>query len=197
MNTDSIPKTKDLKEEYFRSDGMSTFALPEPEPARTHVRQLQQALAAENRAQVQKAANAVASILASTFQIPLSPVKVLGVRPREVTETSVYELFGDYDTETLRIRLWMRTAVLQKPSAFGTFLSTLCHELCHHLDLVHLELPNTYHTRGFYERAGLLYHHLRDTPLRRLVWTRLADGRYYINWPATMKGSPLVPGSPP
>jgi hypothetical protein len=189
MLTDPVPRQKTLKDEYSRSDKLRTIALPEPEPARTYARKLALALADENRAGVQAAANAIAEAVALTFQITGSPVKVLGVRPRQVTETSVYETFGDYDTETMRIRLWMRTAVLQKPSAFGTLLSTLSHELCHHLDVVALDLPNTYHTRGFYERAGLLYHHLKDTPIRALVWTELAGGRYSINWPATMRGS--------
>ena len=188
MNTDSVPRAKALKEEYLRSDTMRTIELPSPEPVRTQARQLEIALAEENRRQVQQSANAIAKIFAATIQIPVSPIKVLGVRPREVTETSVSETYGDYDTGEMRIRLWMRTAVLQKPSAFGTLLSTLCHELCHHLDCVHLDLPNTYHTRGFYERAGLLYHHIRNTPVRPLVWTKQAGGRYSINWPATMRG---------
>ncbi|HMY02596.1 MAG TPA: hypothetical protein PKA48_04550, partial [Candidatus Obscuribacter sp.] len=92
-----------------------------------------------------------------------------------------------YDFETTLIRLWMRTARLKKVTAYGTFLSTLCHELCHHLDVVHLELPHTYHTRGFYERAALLYHHARNTPVRKIVWTELDDGTFEVNWAETMK----------
>ena len=44
------------------------------------------------------------------------------------------ELFGDYNPETMLIRVWMRTAVRKEITSFGTFLSTLCHEFCHHLD---------------------------------------------------------------
>lgn len=189
MNTDSIPRKKAFKEEYERSENLRSLELLPPEPVRSYARDLEAALASENRREVQLAANAIADVFASSFGIPCSAVKVLGVRPRKVTEKSVYETYGDYDTETMKIRLWMRTAILQKPSAFGTLLSTLCHELCHHLDFVHLDLPNTFHTRGFYERAGVLYHHIRDTPIRQLVWTRLADGTYSINWPATMRGT--------
>jgi hypothetical protein len=43
-------------------------------------------------------------------------------------------VFGDYDPETSVIRVWMRTAVRKEVTSFGTFLSTLCHEFCHHLD---------------------------------------------------------------
>jgi hypothetical protein len=189
MNTDSIPRKKSLKEEYERSENMRAIILPAEEPVRSYAKRLERALAEEDRKGVQSAANDIAKIFAESFEIPDSPIKVLGVRPRKVTETSVYETFGDYDTETMKIRLWMRTAVLQKPSAFGTLLSTLCHELCHHLDSVYLELPNTYHTRGFYERSGVLYHHIRNTPLRQLVWTPHKNGTFSINWPATMRGA--------
>ena len=32
------------------------------------------------------------------------------------------------------IRVWMRTAVRKGVTSRGTFLTTLCHEFCHHLD---------------------------------------------------------------
>lgn len=188
MHTDKPPRKNTQKEEYQRSDILREIELPPQEPSRTFAQRLQEALKAEDKKYVQEAANAIAEEFCQLYEIPVARVKVLGVRPRKVTERSVYELFGDYDTETRQIRLWMRTAVLQKPSAFGTLLSTLCHELCHHLDCVYLELPNTYHTRGFYERAGLLYHHIRNTPIKQLVWNELRDGTYSINWPATMRG---------
>lgn len=189
MNTDRVPKDNESLTEYLRSEKMREILLPAQEPVRTYAKQLQEALADEDKKAVQQAANAIAKQFALLYEIPDSPVRILEVRPRKVTESSVWETFGDYDTETNKIRLWMRTAVLQKPSAFGTLLSTLCHELCHHLDVVHLNLPNTFHTRGFYERAGVLYHHIRNTPVKQLVWTKHTNGTYSINWPATMRGS--------
>ena len=59
----------------------------------------------------------------------------------------------------MMIRVWMRTAVRKEITSFGTFLSTLCHEFCHHLDFQHFELPDSWHTRRFYERTAVLYHH--------------------------------------
>jgi hypothetical protein len=72
--------------------------------------------------------------------------------------------------DTVLIRVWMRTAVRKEVTSFGTFLSTLCHEFCHHLDLQLFKFPDSWHTRGFYERAGTLYHHARRTPRKRLFW---------------------------
>lgn len=189
MDTDKVPKKKSELDEYQRSDSLRVIRLPSFDPIHSYAKDMELALASEERKEVQLAANAIAKEFNCCMEIPDSPVRVLGVRPRKVTEKSVWETFGDYDTETNKIRLWMRTAILQKPSAFGTFLSTLCHELCHHLDVVQLDLPNSFHTRGFYARAGYLYHHIRNTPIKELIWSPHKDGTYSINWPATMRGT--------
>jgi uncharacterized damage-inducible protein DinB len=46
--------------------------------------------------------------------------------------------------------------------AFRTFLRTLLHELCHHLDYQHLRLADSFHTEGFYKRESSLFHQLVD-----------------------------------
>jgi len=40
--------------------------------------------------------------------------------------------------------------------AFKTFLRTLTHELCHHLDYELFALEETFHTEGFYKRESSL-----------------------------------------
>lgn len=193
MITDKVPRKAALKLEYLRSDEMRVIQLPSVEPIRTQARLLEAALSNDSRTEVKKTTSALATTLAAAFNVAAPSVRILGARPLEVTETSADELFGDYDLETALIRLWMKTPLKKKPTSYGTFLSTLCHEFCHHLDIVSFELPNTYHTRGFYERAGLLYHHVRNTPIRPLVWTEQPDGTYRINWPETMRGRPVHP----
>jgi hypothetical protein len=86
------------------------------------------------------------------------------------------------------IRVWMRTAVRKEVTSFGTFLSTLCHEFCHHLDFHKFGFADSWHTRGFYERAGALYHCVRGTVPKSLFWTPVAGGRWRINWPTTNRG---------
>lgn len=188
MITDRLPRNAACKAEYFRSDELRTINLPPEEPLREHALSLKEALKSENKSAVQKACNDIAKVVSAHYNIAAPPVRVLSVRPQEITETSVQELYGDYDPNDTRIRVWMRTAVQKKPTSFGTLLSTLLHEICHHLDVVHLDLTNTYHTRGFYERAGLLYHHAQGTPVRRLVWIANASGTYRIDWAKTMRG---------
>ena len=56
-----------------------------------------------------------------------------------------------------RITLWMRTAKRGQVVAYRTFLRTLLHELCHHLDYTYLHLRDSLHTQGFYQRESSLF----------------------------------------
>lgn len=67
--------------------------------------------------------------------MPRCGVRVLAARPLRVPEYSTTELFGDYQPDTMLIRIWMRTVVRKGVTSFGTFLCTLCHEFCHHMDI--------------------------------------------------------------
>ncbi len=107
----------------------------------------------------------------------------------QVRESWATELFRDYNPETMLLRLWMRTAVRKEITSFGTFLSTLCHEFCHHLDFQRFGFPDSWHTRGFYERTAALYHHARGTPPKRLFWVSVPGGRWRIDWPRTNRGA--------
>jgi hypothetical protein len=129
-------------------------------------------------------------MVASAFYTVRQPViRVLAARPLRVREAGwAIELFGDYDPGTLLIRLWMRTAIRKQVTSFGTFLSTLCHEFCHHLDCQQLGFGDSWHTRGFYERTAMLYHHARGTPMKRLFWVKTSGERWRIDWPRTNRG---------
>ena len=83
----------------------------------------------------------------------------------------------------------MRTAVRKEVTSFGRFLSTLCHEFCHHLDFKKFGFVDSWHTRGFYERAAVLYHYARSTPLKKLFWVPMAGGRWRIDWQRTNRGA--------
>jgi hypothetical protein len=105
---------------------------------------------------------------------------VLAARPLRVREGWSTELFGDYAPETMLIRVWMKTAVRKEVTSFGTFLSTLCHEFCHHLDFHKFKFPDSWQTRGFYERTAVLYHCARGTAPKRLFWVRMPGGCWRI-----------------
>lgn len=63
----------------------------------------------------------------------------------------------------------------------------LCHEFCHHLDFHLFKFEDSWHTRGFYERTALLYHHAKGTPLKKLVWAPVSGGRWRIDWQRTRR----------
>lgn len=48
---------------------------------------------------------------------------------------------------------------------------------------------HSWHTRGFYERAAALYHHVRGTPQKRLFWVPMPGGRWRIDRPRTNRGA--------
>lgn len=182
MHTDKIPRKNSDKAEYQRSDEMRTIPLPPEEPARTQSLAIKAALADDDKKALQVACKNLLETLATAYGVAAPKVKVLASRPQKVTDNWVFETFGDYDPETTQIRLWMRTAVQKKATSYGTFLSTLCHEFCHHLDMVQLDLPETYHTRGFYERTAAIYHHIQNTPLKRIAWREQKDGTFAVDW---------------
>jgi hypothetical protein len=185
--TDPVPRADARRRGYLRSDELRVLALPPTASLQPLARAIAAALANDERGTVQAACADFAAEVARVHDVQAPSVSVLGVRPHRTSGgRCVYEKFGDYDLTAAQIRIWMRTAQRHRVTTYGTLLSTLSHELCHHLDVVHLGFPATPHTRGFFERAALLYHSARGTPLRRLVWVPLADGRYHIDWSRTM-----------
>ncbi|MCA9706562.1 MAG: hypothetical protein KDK70_11985 [Myxococcales bacterium] len=150
---------------YRRSDAIASLPLTDPERARPWVDALAAALAADDRRAVQRAAQGLATALCHDLDVPAVPVRVLARRPADAGG----ELHGIYvrheDGRTL-IRVWMRTAAHERVVAFRTFLRTLLHELCHHLDYERLKLDDSYHTKGFFQRESSLVRQLapRDEP---------------------------------
>jgi len=49
---------------------------------------------------------------------------------------------------------------------FRTFLRTLLHEVCHHLDYEHYKMAETFHTEGFYARESAMTRELLGEPLK-------------------------------
>ena len=58
------------------------------------------------------------------------------------------------------ITVWMRTAKNKKIVAYRSFLRTVLHELCHHLDYELLGLKDSLHTEGFFKRESSLFKQL-------------------------------------
>jgi len=164
---------------------MTTLGVPGDAFLPSIAKSIELAMEAEQTARVRSACTEFLKAASQFYQVPDCGVRLLAARPLRVRERWTTELFGDYTPETMLIRVWTRTAVRKKTTSFGTFLSTLCHEFCHHLDYKKFGFADSWHTRGFYERAALLYHHARGTPRKRLFWVPMSGGRWRIDWQKT------------
>jgi hypothetical protein len=188
MLTDDPPR-KANRAGFLESDRLRTLDLPQNEFLLTPAQSIELAMIDGTTAAVRQACAEFLAATSGFYRIPACGVRVLAARPLRVRERWATELFGDYSPETKLIRVWMRTAVRKEITSFGTFLSTLCHEFCHHLDFQRFRFPDSWHTRGFYERTAALYHHARGTPPKRLFWLPAAGGRWRIDWPRTNRGA--------
>ena len=141
---------------YRQSDSIETIGLPRDVAAGALIARLRKALAAESRSGVQDACQRLIDALVDGYKVPPIRVRVLAQRP----SGDYGELHGLYEPEEgrtkARITVWMRTAARRQVVAFKTFLRTLVHELCHHLDYELFALEETFHTEGFYKRESSL-----------------------------------------
>jgi hypothetical protein len=146
---------------YRQSDAIQRVNLP-PGPLSDELLQhLETALRTENRGEAERLGQSLLNDLTTRLRVPRVRVRVLSVRPSGNWGElhGLYEPFED-GTPPL-ITLWMRTVARKQVVAFKTFLRTLLHELCHHLDYELYRLPETFHTEGFYKRESSLYYQIR------------------------------------
>jgi hypothetical protein len=156
------------KREYDRSDQHRAFRLAADAALGRAANQVVAALATENRSATARAAqelvDAISSRLVKRRHRPPT-VKVLRIRPRSAQSEfhGLYSLFRDGSSE---IKVWMLTAAHGQVVKPRTFLRTLLHEVCHHLDMTLLDLPSSFHTMGFHARESFLVRVLEGSGAR-------------------------------
>lgn len=145
---------------YRKSDQIESVALRKEVNFNTCINDLKEALAQEDKGSITKSGKKIIDGLAVDLGISTVDLKVLSVRPSNHSG----ELHGLYETSGGKgnavITLWMRTAKHKRVVAFRTFLRTLLHEFCHHLDYEYFHLADSYHTEGFFKRESSLLKHL-------------------------------------
>jgi hypothetical protein len=187
MITDAPPRNAS-RAGFLENDRIRALDLPQNGRLLKIAKSIESAMKTGKTTDVRRACAELLEETSEFYRTPTCGVRVLAARPLRVREHWATELFGDYNPQTMLIRLWMRTAVRKEITSFGTFLSTLCHEFCHHLDFQRFGFRDSWHTRGFYERTAALYHHARGTPPKRLFWLPIPGGRWRIDWPRTNRG---------
>lgn len=139
---------------YLASDAIVSVALPAGELAGSAVSALRIALEGDNRKAAEVACQTLIDDLCVRLKVPPVKVKVYAKRP----QSSGGELHGLYEPSDgdapPQVSVWMRTAQRKQVVAFKTFVRTLLHELCHHLDYELYRFAETFHTEGFYKRES-------------------------------------------
>ncbi len=147
----------DSKRTYRKSDAIARIEVPDIASLVHLARAVEAPLAADGRAGVEQACQALVDALNARLATPPVRVHVFERRPSNAGG----ELHGLYEPDEVtggaaRISVWMRTARKEQVVKFRTFLRTLVHELCHHLDYELYALRETFHTQGFYTRESAL-----------------------------------------
>jgi len=127
---------------------------------------LEKALATEDHQRVEMLAQTIVNHICWQLSIRPVRVQVQGVRPSN-RRGELHGLYTQYGggSRNDSIQVWMRTAKRGQIVAFRTFLRTLLHEVCHHLDYHHLHLRESYHTEGFFQRESSLFRTIVQQPV--------------------------------
>lgn len=149
---------------YRRSDEITRIAVPDMAALEPLARAVEPALASGSPSRAQAACAQLVDALNAQLQTPTVRTRILARRPSDAGG----ELHGLYEPDNgegpARISVWMRTAARDDVVKFRTFLRTLVHEFCHHLDYELYKLPETFHTEGFYARESALVRELLGEP---------------------------------
>ena len=140
---------------YRKSDQLTLAPLTVDASMKQRVADLADALAREHRRDLGRAAQALTVAVLAQLKAGPVEVKVLAARPSGA-ESELHGLYELEESGEATIKVWMRTAAKKRAVAFRTFVRTLLHEICHHLDLTHLSLRDTFHTEGFFRRESQL-----------------------------------------
>jgi hypothetical protein len=146
---------------YDKSDRILRIEWPDMPALMPLARAIEAPLEAANRAAVERSCQKLVDAMNAQLATPPIGMRVLERRPSNAWG----ELQGLYEPDEVtggraRITVWMRTAAREQVVKFRTFLRTVVHEVCHHLDYEHYKLAETFHTQGFYTRESALMREL-------------------------------------
>ena len=154
--------TAGAKRIYRQSDRITVVELAQLDGFVASLKALEAALVDEDRGRAETVSQELADGITRQLRVPRVQVIIREVRPSD-SQAELHGLYEPVDPPyRCRVSLWMRTAVRADVVAYKTFLRTLLHELCHHLDYELFAFPESFHTRGFYRRESSLMRQLAD-----------------------------------
>lgn len=149
---------------FDRSSAVTTIEFDPTPKLLQAVAALPAALAAQQRGQVTALSQTIVNQICRRLRVRTVEVRVHGTRPSN-RHGELHGLYTQYAGEGFEhaqhtIEVWMRTAKRKQVVAFRTFLRTLLHEVCHHLDYTYFNFRESYHTLGFFQRESGLFRRL-------------------------------------
>ncbi len=151
---------------YRKSDAIESIPVKDPDGIQPVTTKLRKSLEDNCRRDVAKHASEICRLVCKGLEIKTVIVKISSKRPSSSTE----ELHGLYEWtegETPVITVWMKTAAKGQVVAFKSFVRTVLHELCHHIDYTYFDLDDSFHTEGFFKRESYLYKQIVPIELRK------------------------------
>ena len=153
------------KQIYDRSTTTTAIELDPTPQLYAAVKTLPVALAAAQQSRVATLSQTIVNHICSRLGVRTVQVRVHGIRPSNC-RGELHGLYTQYSggSKNDSIQVWVRTAKRQQTVAFRTFLRTLLHEVCHHLDYTYFHFRESYHTEGFFQRESSLFRTLLAPP---------------------------------
>ena len=150
---------------YDRSTTTTAIELDPTPQLYAAVKTLPVALAAAQQSRVATLSQTIVNHICWRLGVRTVQVRVHGIRPSN-RRGELHGLYTQYSggSKNDSIQVWMRTAKRQQTVAFRTFLRTLLHEVCHHLDYAYFHFRESYHTEGFFQRESSLFRTLLGPP---------------------------------
>ena len=161
---DNLSDTK--KRIYRKSDAIESIPLKDPGRIHPVTIKLKTSLEENKRRNVAKHASELCRRVCKGLDTKTLIVKISSKRPSSAAE----ELHGLYEWtegESPVLTVWMKTAVKGQVVAFKSFIRTVLHELCHHLDYMYFDLDDSFHTEGFFKRESSLYKQIVPLELQK------------------------------
>jgi hypothetical protein len=151
---------------YRRSDAIENIPVKNPAGIHPVTIKLKKSLEDNKPRDVAKHSSEICRLVCEGLDTETLTVKVRSRRP----SSSAEELQGLYERtegETAVLTVWMKTAAKRQVVAFKSFIRTVLHELCHHIDYSHFKLEDSLHTEGFFKREAFLYRQIVPSELQK------------------------------
>ncbi len=167
---------------YRKSDAIESIPVKNPGDIHPAILKLKKSLEDNKRRDVAKHASEICRLVCEDLNTEVLTVKIRSRRP----SSSAEELQGLYERtegEITVLTVWMKTAAKGQVVAFKSFIRTVLHELCHHIDYAYFDLDDSLHTEGFFKRETSLYKQVVPVELQKREPGRQRASRKKIKKP--------------